>query len=200
MGQRCPHTEFSGYGRGMLHPQMTPGCAGPSDRALQGGQRRPRARHRACKLHFGLLRHACLAVPSLHLHSEEPRSTKKLARYLAKSLYTWAHPYRFFCFFTLQPIAGNFLRTWLECTGAIRSAKERNSALFSPVKICWLHCHVLPFINIIQLLFSSQLRALGLLTPNMTNYVYKAQLQNSCVWVPHEKQAQNTISCKSVPQ
>jgi len=35
------------------------GLCWPLDRALQGGQRRPRAQHGVCKLHFGLQRCTC---------------------------------------------------------------------------------------------------------------------------------------------
>lgn len=125
---------------------------------------------------------------------------KEIAQIFVKKSLHVSTSILFFCFFTLTPMVDSSLRTWLGFTAATGSAKQRNSPLFSPAKICQLHCHVLPFINIIQLPFLSQLQGLGLLTLNIRNYVYKAKLQNNCVWASHEKWAQNTISCNSMPQ
>lgn len=135
VGWQRPDTKFSGDGGGTLHPQMSPGCAGPSDRTLQGGQRWPHAEHRACKLHFSLLRCAChhgaFSSPLLwraHKH-------KNIAQIFGKKVVT---PERIYAISSASSpstaTAGSCLRRWLDCTGATGPAKQRNSAIISPTK------------------------------------------------------------------
>lgn len=106
------------------------------------------AQHRVCQMLLSLL--SAVAVPSLHLHSEEQTQRKWLGPF-AKSLQTFCTSHISMLFFLLLHLYtdGSSLRRCLGCSGAIRSAKQRSNASPSLAKICRLCCNVLPFINII---------------------------------------------------
>lgn len=148
--------ECSGYSHGMLHPQMTPGCAGPSERSHKVFKRWLRAQHGAWQILFSLLSHHmpswCFSSSSFWVTQTPRRVAQATGQTLAKGVYTWVYQCSFFCFFTLTLTGGSSLRRWLGCTGATGSAKQRSNASLSPVKICRLCCNVLPFINIMSVL------------------------------------------------
>lgn len=128
--------------------------------------------------------------------------TKKWFRPFAKSLYAFCTSHISMLFFLLLLhlyTDGSSLRRCLGCNGAIRSAKQRSNASPSLAKICRLCCNVLPFINIIWMLFPLQLQALNcwLWTLRIT---FIKQNSKTTVWVLCERQAQNTIRCNLVPQ